>query len=135
MKIVQVNQNPENQQKLTKAKVSTETAWGMSFLALSMAMTSAEISASNSSSFSYSSFVKTADDEQRAREAIQQSIIWSTVGSIAVGAMAYIATGKDWRWAAGTFLAGEIVLWLHIWHFDTILKENRVRYGYTYPPP
>lgn len=125
----------ENQQQLAKAKVSEETAWGLSFLALSMAFTESTISASNSSSFSYRNFVTDAQTEENARWAIKQSLIWATVGNIAVGAMAYIATGKDWRWAVAAFAAGEILLGVHVWQFDEVLRENRALYEYEYPAP
>lgn len=124
----------ENQQQLAKAKVSEETAWGLSFLALAMAFTESTISASNSSTFSYRNFVKNSQTEENARWAIEQSIIWASVGNLAVGAMAYIATGKDWRWAAATFMAGEILLAVHVWQFDEVLRDNRQLYNYEYVP-
>lgn len=116
-------------------QIRESTAWGLSFVALAMTFTSAEISAHNSSTFSYSSFIKTAEDEQRARDAVNCSILWATLGNAAVGLMGYVATGQNWKWGLGTFLAGEIILALHIWHFETVLRENRVRYNYTYPDP
>ena len=115
--------------------MSNETCWGLSFLALAMSFTSAEISAANSSSFSYKNFVIDAETEANARDAMLHSCIWATLGNIAVSAMSYIATGKDIRWSAATFLAGESVLALHMLHFDKVLKENREKYGYAYPPP
>lgn len=110
-------------------KNGTKLAVGLSFCAMSMAWSSAEWSASNSSSFSYSNFIVDAETMRSAKDAMARGLIWGIVGSGAIGLMSYVATNSP-AWGLGAFATGAGTAAAYYLDFDghirKIVKEKGI---------
>ena len=91
-----------------KQKLQDELGIGLTFVGLAFISPSSVLSASNSSRFSYMNFIRDAETESAAREAMKTFREQSWIVSGVLGVMAFAATKKSVGWAIATFIAGGI---------------------------
>lgn len=116
-------------------KPAERTGIGLSFVGLSFISPAAVMSMSNSSRFSYRSFIRDEATEQAAREALSTFRWQSWATSAVLGVMGGAATKNIW-WGAAAFGIGvittELLLLDMIQVVNEVVARNRVKGA---PPP
>ena len=106
-------QNPAEQLKI---------GVGLTFVGLAAVTPISVLSASNSSKFSYRSFIKDEASEKAAREALNTFIVQSVITTGVLSIMAWAAT-KEWKWAGIAAGAGMVSTALLYWDMSSVVDE------------
>ena len=88
---------------------SQKTGVGLTFVGLAFISPMSTLSASNSSRFSYSSFIKDEKTENAAREAMATFRWQSHATSAVLGIMAYAATDQNVVWGLTSWATGAVM--------------------------
>lgn len=112
------------------------TGTGLSFVMLSVISPPSVLAASNSSAWSYTNFIRDAEQEKAARESLAKFRLQSWLVSAAMGAVGGVAT-RSVKWGAAAFIAGGVVTEALYWDMVQVVDKagERNRAGNAPPPP